>query len=89
MENEKKNVYVPGTYISPFVVALATGVNSIFCGCTSEELQLTRNPAIDVGADCLGARRRNLEADSAAPWQRAPPLDNVQVAAVRAAWHES
>ena len=30
-----------------------------------------------------------FEADSAAPWQRAPPLDHVQVAAVRAAWHES
>ena len=28
-ENEKGNfVYVPGTYISPFVVALAAGVNS-------------------------------------------------------------
>ena len=27
-------------------------------------------------------------ADSAAPWQRAPPLDHVQVAAVRADWHE-
>ena len=33
--------------------------------------------------------RLNFEADSAAPWQRAPPLDHVQVAAVRAAWHES
>ena len=40
-------------------------------------------------ADCLAAPRRNFEADSAAPWQRAPPLDHVQVAAVRAAWHES
>ena len=53
------------------------------------ELQFTRNPAIDVAADCLAAPRRNFEADSAAPWQRAPPLDHVQVAAVRAAWHES
>ena len=49
----------------------------------------TRNPAIDVAADCLAAPRRNFEADSAAPWQRAPPLDHVQVTAVRAAWHES
>ena len=61
-------VYVPGTYISPFV-----------------ELQLTRNPAIDVAADCLAAPRRSFEANSAAPWQRAPPLDHVHVAAVRAA----
>ena len=53
------------------------------------ELQFTRNAAIDVAADCLAAPRRNFEADSAAPWQRAPPLDHVQVAAVRAAWHES
>ena len=44
-------VYVPGTYISPFV-----------------ELHFTRNPAIDVAADCLAAPRRNFEADSAAPW---------------------
>ena len=54
-----------------------------------EVLQFTRNPAIDVAADCLAAPRRNFEADSVAPWQRAPPLDHVQVAAVRAAWHES
>ena len=27
-ENEKEFAYVPGTYISPFVVALAAGVNS-------------------------------------------------------------
>ena len=53
------------------------------------DLQFTRNPAIDVAADCLAAPRRNFEADSAAPWQRAPPLDHVQVAAVRTAWHES
>ena len=70
----KKNflVYVPGTYISPFV-----------------ELQFTTNPAIYVAADCLAAPRRNVEADSAAPWHRAPPLNHVQVAAVRAAWNES
>ena len=30
----------------------------------------------------------SFEVDSAAPWQRAPPLDHVH-AAVRAAWHES
>ena len=65
-------VYVPGTYISPFV-----------------ELQFTRNPANEVAADCLAAPRRNFEADSAAAWQRAPPLDHVKIAAVRAAWHES
>ena len=69
----KKNlVYVPGTYISPFV-----------------ELQFTRNPAIDMAAGYLAAPRRIFEADSAAPLQRAPPLDHVQVAAVRAAWDES
>ena len=34
------------------------------------------------------AETLRLEADSAAPWQRAPPLDHVQVAAVRAAWHQ-
>ena len=71
----KMLVYVPGTNISPLV-----------------ELQFTRNAAIDMTADCLAAPRRNFEADSAAPWQRAqraPPLDHVEVAAVRAAWHES
>ena len=52
-------------------------------------LQFTRNPAIDMAADYLVGPRRNIEADSAAPWQRAPPLDHVHVAAVRAAWHES
>ena len=36
-----------------------------------------------------GDQARCFEVDSAAPWQRAPPLDHVQVAAVRAAWHES
>ena len=35
------------------------------------------------------ARYVSFEVDSAAPWQRAPPLGHVQVAAVRAAWHES
>ena len=39
-------------------------------------------------ADSIAAPRRNFEADSAAPSQRAPPLDHVQVAAVRAAWHQ-
>ena len=60
-----------------------------YVGYTAAELQFSRNPAIDVAADCLAAPRRNFEVDSAAPWQRAPPLDHVQVAAVRAAWHES
>ena len=39
-------------------------------------------------ADSIAAPRRNFEVDSAAPWQRAPPLNHVQVAAVRAAWHQ-
>ena len=56
---------------------------------TTAELKFIRNPAIDVAADCLAAPRRNFEADSAASWQRAPHLDHVEVAAVRAAWHES
>ena len=56
---------------------------------TAAELKFNRNPAIDVAADGLASPRRNVEADSAAPWQRAPPLDHVQLAAVRAAWHES
>ena len=43
----------------------------------------------DMAADDVDATRRNFEAHSAAPWQRAPPLDHVRVAAVRAAWHES
>ena len=60
----------------------------MYVGYTAAELQFTRNPAIDVAADCLAAPRRNVEADSAALWQRAPPLDHVQVAAVRVAWHE-
>ena len=56
---------------------------------TAAELKFTRNPAIDVAADCLAAPRRNFEADGVAPWQRIPSLDDVQVAAVRAAWLES
>ena len=42
-----------------------------------------------MAADCLAAPRRNFEADGAAPWQRAPTSNHVQLAAVRAAWHES
>ena len=60
----------------------------MYVGYTTAELQFTRNPAIDVDANCIAAPRRNFEADRAAPWQRAPPLDHVGVA-VRAAWHES
>ena len=52
-------------------------------------LQFTRNPAIEMAADCVDAPRRNFEADSSAPWPRAPPLDSVKVVAVRAAGHES
>ena len=36
-----------------------------------------------------GEQARSFEVNSAAPWQRASPLDHVQVAAVRAASHES
>ena len=52
-------------------------------------LQFTRNPAIDMAADGVDAPRRNFEANSSAPWPRAPPLDHVKVVAVRAAGHES
>ena len=55
-----------------------------YVGYTAAELKFNRNPAIDVAGDCLAAPRRNFEADSAAPWQRAPPLEHVQVDAVRA-----
>ena len=64
------------------------GSDSAFVS-TAGELKFNRNSAIDVAADCLAAPRRNFEVDSAAPWQRAPLVDYVQVAAVRAAWHES
>ena len=74
--------------IYKFPDRLVAGSDSAFVS-TAAELKFNRHPAIDVGADCLAAPRRNFEADSAAPWQRAPPLDHVQVAAVRAAWHES
>ena len=60
--------------------------SAIVASSTAAELKFNRNPAIDVAADCLAAPRRNFEADSAAPWQRAPPLDHVQVAAVREAY---
>ena len=63
--------------------------SAFFCSCTAAELQFTRNPAIDVAADSLVAPRRNFDTNSAAPWQSAPPLDHVQVAAVRVAWNES
>ena len=56
---------------------------------SENSLQFARNPAIDVAADCVDAPRPNVEADSAAPWHHAPPLDRVKVVAVRAAWHES
>ena len=54
-----------------------------YIGHTGAELNLTRHTAY-----CIAAPRRDFEADSAAPWQRAPPLDHMQVAAVRAAWHQ-
>ena len=68
-------VYGPGTNISPL-----------------EELRFTRNAAIDVAAYFLAAPREIFEANSAVSWQRAqraPPLDHVQVAAVRTAFIES
>ena len=64
------------------------GSDSAFVS-TVAELKFNRNTAIDVAGDCLAAPRRNFEADRAAPWQRVPPLDHVQVAAVRAAWRLS
>ena len=64
------------------------GSDSAFVS-TAAELKFNRNTAIDVAGDCLPAPRQNFEAYSAAPWQRAPSLDHVQVAAVRAARHES
>ena len=56
---------------------------------SSNSLQFTRNPAIDMAADCVDAPRRNFNAGSSAPWPRAPTLDHVKVVSVRAAWHES
>ena len=53
------------------------------------ELQFTRNADTDVAADCLGTPRRTFEPNIAAPWQHTLPLDNVEVAAVPAARHES
>ena len=38
-----------------------------------------------MATGCLTALGRDVEADSAAPWQRDPPLDHVRVAAVRSA----
>ena len=68
---------------------LVGGSDSAFVSSSTEaELKFNRNPAIDVAADCLAAPRRNFEADSTAPWQRALPLDHVEVAAVRATWHD-
>ena len=74
--------------ISKFPDRLVGGTDSAFVS-TAAELKFNINPAFDVAADCLAAPRRNFEVDSVAPWQRAPPLDHGQVAAVRAAWHES
>ena len=72
-----------------YVGIKSQALTMVFCSSTAAELQFTINPAIDVAAVCFAAPRRNVEADSAAPWQRAPPLDDVQVPAVRAAWHLS
>ena len=72
----------PGRLIGRRAPTVVPGTT--YVGYTAEELLFTRNPAIDVVVDRLAAPRRNFEADSAAPWQRAPPLDHVQLAAVRA-----
>ena len=48
-------------------------ITPTYVGDTAAELRFTRNPAIDVAADCLAAPRRTFEADRAAPWQRARP----------------
>ena len=53
---------------------IRTGSDSAFVS-TAAEMKFNINPAIDVAEDCLAAPRRNFEADSAAPWQHAPPLD--------------
>ena len=52
--------------------------------CSSQEIQLST--WLRIASLHLA---ETFEADSPAPWQRAPPLDHVQVAAVRAAWHGS
>ena len=76
--------------IYEFPDGLVGGSDSAFVSSSrAVELKFNRNPGIDIAADCLAGPRRNFEADSAAPWQRAPLLDHVQVAAVRVAWHES
>ena len=76
---------VKKVFIVIFVVALAAGVKSK--PFSRERLFLrTANPKR------AAAHRRpgpSFEVDSAAPWQRAPPLHHVQVAAVCSAWHES
>ena len=75
--------------IYKFPDRLVEGSDSAFVSSsTVAELKFNRNPAIDVATDCLAAPRRKFKADSAAPWQGAPPLDHVEVAAVRAARHE-
>ena len=66
---------------------MAGSASALISSSSGEELNFNRNPAIDVAADCLAAPRRSFEADIAAPWQHAPPLDYVEVVAVRAAWH--
>ena len=52
--------------IYKFPDRLVAGSDSAFVS-TAAELKFNRHPAIDVGADCLAAPRRNFEADSAAP----------------------
>ena len=74
--------------IYKFPDRLVGGCDSAFVS-TAAELKFNVNLAIDVAADCLAAPHRNFEADSGAPWQRAPPLDHVKIAAVRAALHGS
>ena len=76
---------VKKVFIVIFVVALAAGVKS---KPSSRERLFLRTANLKRAA-VHRRQARSFEVDSAAPWQRAPPLDHVQVGAVRAAWHES
>ena len=66
-ESEKRRrrffVYVPGTYISPFVVALAAGVNS---NPSSREVLLEDGKS-ETGPKPLHTLRRNLASHSSTP----------------------
>ena len=86
----KKKKFLYTQTIFEFTNRLVAGSDSAFVvavqqeSCSSAEIQIST-----CLKNCLASPRRIYEAYSAAPWQRAPPLDHVQVAAVRAAWQES